>query len=634
VRKLIGVAGAGLLISLTVSAAEAAPASVRLAGSAAPFASTLRATGTVPGGQRLTIEVWLAARNPAGAARYAMAVSTPGSWLFHHFLRPGIYTARFGGTSAEAAAVTSWLRGVGFTTIAVGGQRSYVKAAAPVSLIDAAFGITLRYYRSTAQVNAGPYRLRANDRRVRIPGALAPSVLAITGLDNEAPSLPVARAQPVSSAKIRCSRYFGQRRVSRLPQKFGAASFGTSICGYTASQLRKAYGANRASDGRGQTVALVVLGLARHMFNTLQDYARFSRLPAPSQARYAELNLGRRSCPDLFNVEEQLDVEAAYAMAPGVRELVVGGNSCNSDTVQALDDALMRILVGTGDRPLASIASNSWEDQFPPTTAQERLTHTILLRAAAEGVGMYFAAGDAPGVRSPSDDPFATAVGGTSLGIGRSGDRLFETGWSSGQSYIRQHRWTRPDVFGGGGGGPSPHWAEPSYQKGVVPQALSRHGASRSVPDLSAAADPVTGMTATVLGTARMPQSRPTRLLVDGTSLATPLVAGLVADAQQGHVRFGFLNPVFYRLAATRAFHDILPMTRRARTRYRAIVCVSTSRNCITIGPPPILNIFDEQARGLPGYTGQVTLKGYDNTTGLGTPDGQAFIAALRRLDS
>ena len=30
------------------------------------------------------------------------------------------------------------------------------------------------------------------------------------------------------------------------------------------------------------------------------------------------------------------------------------------------------------------------------------------------------------------------------------------------------------------------------------------------------------------------------------------------------------------------------------------------------------------------GYTGQVTLKGYDNMTGIGTPHGQAFINALR----
>jgi hypothetical protein len=32
------------------------------------------------------------------------------------------------------------------------------------------------------------------------------------------------------------------------------------------------------------------------------------------------------------------------------------------------------------------------------------------------------------------------------------------------------------------------------------------------------------------------------------------------------------------------------------------------------------------------GYSGQVTAKGYDNTTGIGVPRGQAFITALRNL--
>jgi hypothetical protein len=32
------------------------------------------------------------------------------------------------------------------------------------------------------------------------------------------------------------------------------------------------------------------------------------------------------------------------------------------------------------------------------------------------------------------------------------------------------------------------------------------------------------------------------------------------------------------------------------------------------------------------GYTGQVTLPGYDDMTGLGVPYGQTFVRALRRL--
>ena len=627
------VAAATLLAGLGVASASAAPVPpVRLAGSAVPFTSSLASTGLVPGGQRLTIQVWLAPRDPAAAARYAAAVSTPGSTLFHRFLSPDAYTTRFGATTAEAAAIGGWLRGAGFSQVATEQQRSYVRATAPVSVIDRALGMRLRYYQATKQINAGRRRLFANDRPVRVPAALAPRVLAITGLDNEAPDLPLAQtASPAASTKIPCSHYYGQHQVGHLPREFGATSFSTSICGYTAQQLRDVYGADRANDGRGQTVALVELGLTRDMFLTLQDYARASHLPAPSRSRYAELDLGKRSCPDEFDGEEQLDVEAAYDMALGAHELVIGGNTCSGSggPFQELCNAMLRILGGNGRHPLASIASNSWEDPGTPSAAQKRLFHSILVRAAAEGVGMYFSSGDSPGVRSPSDDPFATGVGGTSLGIGRTGRRLFETGWSTGVAGIVKQHWATPFGNFAAGGGPSPRYAEPAYQKGIVPAALSRHGASRSAPDLSALADPTTGISIGMLAFRRHAAPRFVRLLTGGTSLASPLVAGLVADAQQGHKPFGFINPVLYRLAGTAAFHDVLPETSRVRPVFRAVICASGDGLCSLGASGRVQNVFDYQGRR---FTRQVTLTGYDNMTGLGSPDGQAFIAALRRL--
>ena len=633
-RKITGVvAVAALLAGLGVASASAAPVPpVRLAGSAVPFTSSLASTGLVPGGQRLTIQVWLAPRDPAAAARYATAVSTPGSTLFHRFLSPDAYTTRFGATTPEAAAVTGWLRGAGFSQVATEQQRSYVRATAPVSVIDRALGVRLRYYRATRQINAGRFRLRANDRAVRVPAALAPGVLAITGLDNEAPDLPLARpASPAASQKVPCSQYYGQHRLSRLPREFGATSFPTSICGYTPWQLRRIYGANRSDDGRGQTIALVELGLTRDMFLTLQDYARAGGLPAPSRSRYTELDLGKRSCSDIFNGEEQLDVEAAYDMALGVHELVIGGNTCSGSPLQNLYNALLKVLGGSGRHPLASIVSNSWENPFKETAAETRLTHSILVRAAAEGVGMYFSTNDQAGVLSPSDDPFATAVGGTSLGISRAGSRVFETGWSNGWTFVRQHHWLRPVETYAGGGGPSPRYAEPSYQKGIVPAALSRHGASRSIPDLSALADANTGFKLGMLSFPRKSPPRYTTLIAGGTSLATPLVAALVADAQQGRQPFGYLNPVFYRLAGTTAFHDVLPETSHSPAQFRAVACATANGLC-NLGQHPALGIFDDQLKGR-GYTGQVTLKGYDNMTGLGSPNGRAFITALRRLE-
>ena len=48
--------------------------------------------------------------------------------------------------------------------------------------------------------------------------------------------------------------------------------------------------------------------------------------------------------------------------------------------------------------------------------------------------------------------------------------------------------------------------------------------------------------------------------------------------------------------------------------------------------PITSLNTFDDQTPHMLLYTGQVTRQGYDNMTGIGTPNCQAFISALRRL--
>ncbi len=45
------------------------------------------------------------------------------------------------------------------------------------------------------------------------------------------------------------------------------------------------------------------------------------------------------------------------------------------------------------------------------------------------------------------------------------------------------------------------------------------------------------------------------------------------------------------------------------------------------------LTTFDDQSSGMFGYTGQVTLPGYDNMTGVGTPAGAAFISGLRSIE-
>ncbi|HEX4091079.1 MAG TPA: S53 family peptidase [Trebonia sp.] len=614
-----------------------------LPGSAAPFAGSGAALGPVPAGNRLTLQFWLKSRT-AAAASYASAVSTPGSALFGHYLTPAAYTARFGATSHQAASVEAWLRSAGFSGVAADPGRDYVQATGSVATIEAALKTRLRYYRPATGVNAGRHLLRANDRPVSLPASVDASVLGVTGLENAAPvktyAAPAVSAAPKAAAgkpiSFDCSSWYAQHYARRLPRKFGTTSFPTIVCGYSAGQLRAAYGYNRHNIGKGVTIALVEVGLAPDMFRTLQDYAKVNRIESPSASRYAELSLGRGSaCGDEFNVEEQMDVEASYDMAPLASQLVVGGDSCNNGFygLQSLFDADTAILNGVGGHPLAQIVSNSWEgnDESQPVSLVN-IEHAYLLRAAAEGVSMLFSAGDGSGVLTPSSDPFATAVGGTTLGIGLKDPRLFETGWSTSLAFDVKNKWDGEGEAYATGGGPSLLWAQPRYQRGVVPNALARPagnrpGLVRAVPDLSADADPSTPMgvgqlnfsnKGVVTGYFESP--------VGGTSLATPLVAGLVADAEQYQRPFGFLNGGLYRLAGTRAVNDALPVTARTPSRYRGVACDEADCGVLSYFT------FDVQRWSMTGYTGQVTRTGYDTMTGIGTPNGQNFIYSLRRI--
>jgi subtilase family serine protease len=620
--------------------ASPGPGPAPLPGTAVPFTSHTTATGYVTGARRLTVQLWLKP-DVAGAERYATAAATPGSALFHHYLSPAAYTARFGASQAAAAQVESWLRGQGFTGITADSGRAYVRATAPVSVINAAFGIRLTLYKASATVNAGRYPLRANNRPVSLPGAVAARVLGVSGLDNASPVVPLIQPNTGPDAGGRsaspapdCSQYYGQHTISGLPEVYGTTTFPLKLCGYTAGQLRAAYGADDASTGKGQTIALVEQGLTKDMFLTLQDYAKANDMPAPSPTRYAELSLGRNTCPDQSSPEEQIDVEASYDMAPGASQLVVGGDSCDNGDGgnQALFDADTAILDGADGHPLATIASNSWnsgsESQPDSYTLIE---NAFLVRAAAEGVGMYFSSGDTPGVEMPSSDPYAIAVGGTSLGIGASNNRLFETGWSTGVfTLTKNNTWQFQGVPAAAGGGPSLLWAEPAYQKGVVPPALTkplgtRSGAARSVPDISADADAATGF---AVGTLTFPQGGGTptysESVTGGTSVACPLVAGMVTAAQQGQAMpFGFLNPVLYKLYGTDAFHATLPITSHSPVMERVMYCA-----LVFCHVKALVTVDDQN----PDATTQVTLPGYDNMTGLGTPNGPAFIRHLRQL--
>ncbi|WEO99559.1 protease pro-enzyme activation domain-containing protein [Streptomyces sp. FXJ1.172] len=604
---------------------------------APPAVRAMPLAGAVPSSRQLSVQVWLKP-DVAGATAFAEAVSTPGSAEFHHYLTPDAYTARFGPSAEHARAVADWLDAKGLTRVKVSTGRDYVSATGPVAKVQSAFHVRINQYRAE-DAHGRPTVIQSGDRDVSVPSSLAPDVLAVTGLGGTRPAttrtaITPEPGRPTATAKPpTCSRYWAQHTQAFHPAYQGLTEAALPVCGYTAGQIRAAYGATWTDTGKGQTVALTEDETPTAMFRTLKEYAKSNHLPAPKPSRFREIRTGS-SCgasahgaaqSPAVNDEAEMDSEALYAMAPDAEQLMVIGGGCDED--QALLDAALAVLTGDGKRPSASIESNSW--QIPLGEVPERTVHAIDVRAAAEGVGVYFASGDTPGLTVTDSDPYAVAVGGTSLGIGAADHRVFETGWSDDYGSLNHGKWSDLGISGGGGG-TSLVYGQPAYQKGVVPASMSRvrigkrTATDRAVPDIAADGDPDTGLLTGYTESDGNGKPGPYRTVVNaGTSLACPLIAGLVADAQQGRKPFGFLDPLIYRLAGTRALHDVLPVGPRTPQQDRAAYLPAD-------GSPDGtgIDVFDSQEHT---YTEQVTAKGYDTMTGVGTPNGAAFIAGLRR---
>jgi subtilase family serine protease len=323
--------------------------------------------------------------------------------------------------------------------------------------------------------------------------------------------------------------------------------------------------------------------------------------------------------------EQSLDVEAVHAVAQDADIAYVGAASCeDSDLLAALNTVV--------DRHLADIVSDSWgEPESAADPAMDPAFDQAFSTGALEGIGFYFSSGDdgddkaSTGTKqaeSPASRPGVTAVGGTSLAVGADDGYQWETGWGTAGSRLNAAgtRWSTalPGTFDdGAGGGASTRVAQPSYQRGAVPAALSQKGsgpAMRTVPDISAVADPTTGFLIGLTqtwpdGTVKYGEFR-----IGGTSLAAPVIAGIQALAQQAQgFPIGFANPALYDRRGTADLHDVTdhplgPDSRLAAVRvdYRNGVDGSggTYTTLQSLG-------HDSSLTAVPGY---------DEVTGLGSP--------------
>jgi subtilase family serine protease len=256
--------------------------------------------------------------------------------------------------------------------------------------------------------------------------------------------------------------------------------------------------------GGSKVVAIVD---AFHAPNALADLTTFSMqfgLPAPTAATfevvYALANGTQTMTPPPYNsgweVEISLDIEWAHAMAPNAKIILVEAASNSIADLMGAEDLASKLVAAAGGGEV----SNSWgSGEFPTEASLD--SHFSTQRV------VYFAStGDSPGTSWPSVSTNVVAVGGTSVSRDPSnGTFIGEAAWYD------------------AGGGPSAYITRPAYQNAV---SGIIGGTRRGVPDVSAVANPRTGVWV-------YDKNAGGWIVVGGTSVASPVIAAISNNAGQ-----------------------------------------------------------------------------------------------------
>jgi subtilase family serine protease len=661
--RVVGAAiavGALTLGSLaTATAAQAANPRKAIAGSHPAWAvAAKRLSSKAVTSGTVNAKVYLAPSHQAELASDVAAVSDPTSKSYRHFMSASAVRKEFAPSAAEVASVKSWLTSSGLSVTKVSAKYpagAYVGVRGSVAAASKAFGVTFGTYRGPGGTSD-----RAPDHAATAPSSVGSSVLAVSGLDTAKSQIKPNLPPPGPNYWVAkpCSTYYGQLTAINKPKAYGKHQPWNN-CGYTPSQVRSAYGVTSSGEtGKGQTVAIVdayaspTIKADANQFATVVGDQPFAAGQFKQYQAGPFTLAGPNECDAQgWYGEETLDVESVHGMAPDANVRYVAAGSCQDSDLANAEAAIV-------DTDLASIVSNSYGE--PASYSTINATFDLIFQVGAlEGIGFMFSSGDSgyegPGedpaspqdqVDYPTSSPYVTSVGGTSLAISQTKSYQWETSWGTiidplvhlkhgGKKWQYTPPGKYPDGYdGSSGGGVSTEYAQPNYQAGVVPNSLATKlpdGTTSStpmrvVPDVSALADPSTGI---LVGQTTLQPNGKTYAFslsrIGGTSVACPTFAGIQADAQQAAGGpLGFANPGIYYLdthapygSPNAAYNDVTdfpfgPGVRLAQVR-------NNYTNPYTKQGPLLtylrtLGIDGEGADALPA------VKGYDDSTGVGSP--------------
>jgi subtilase family serine protease len=545
----------------------------------------------------------------------------PASPNFHHWLTPSEVGERFGLAEQDIDALTVWLQSQGLHVNWISPSRTFISFGGTAAKMGLAFHTEFHSY----NVNGEERMAAASDPM--IPEALFPAIKAIDGLYTveDRPAIHMSAAQ--------------------LDSPEENANSGNHFI--TPADFAVLYDLPANLTGVGQTIGIV--GRSRTDF---ADFSNFRSLTGSTFANPTEIiptALGgidpgpaQTSCstspcnPPGAQGEATLDVLRAGSVAPGANLLLVAATSASGGI-----EVDAQYLVQSPPTPVQAmtISFGACESAAGPTRVD--FWDTLFQQAAGEGISVFVSSGDAgasgcdsnfeappasPEPNSPNyicSSSYATCVGGTEFND--TGNPALYWASSNGAdletalSYIPEGAWNESTTssVSASGGGVSSVIATPSWQTGTgVPTARS----GRYTPDVafsSAGHDGYFACYAAGGGSCVAGSNGGYEFeYFFGTSAAAPSMAGIAAllNQSQGSAQ-GNLNPQLYQLAArgTAAFHDVT-------------VASSGESNC-DVNLPSMCNNSIPSPTGLTGgQAGYLVTDGYDEVTGLGSLDAQAFI--------
>jgi subtilase family serine protease len=366
----------------------------------------------------------------------------------------------------------------------------------------------------------------------------------------------------------------------------------------TPPQVRLAYGINLlANQGAGTTIGIVDVFDDPNIASDLAAFSTQYGLPQmngvggnPTFTKV--MQTGTPTSPNNggstdTSTETALDVEWAHAMAP-LANIVLAEVKSFSYSDGAGGGLLPGVQALVATPGVTAISVSYGGGEFSGETAADSF-FTTPFGANPNPVAITFSTGDNGFPSFPATSSSVLAVGGTGLYIASARGRYgFETAWGG------------LSGFGAGGGGVSTQYATPTFQ--------STNGVNfghRSIPDVSAIADPLTSVTVYNSWDAGI-NNGSSWFGVGGTSLASPVVAGIVDLAQELRLNAG-LKPL-----------SSPQINARLYAAYNSAQYLTYFHD-ITVGN-------NNDVGGTAGFS---AVTGYDRATGIGSPIGNSFVMLL-----